>query len=338
MELIGELEQIPAALKDLVSFYAGPGKQDLQLPVPQQVLLTGMGASFHASAIGAFMFQHAGIASCALDASDILFSSSYNLQPFQSIIYISQSGSSGEIKPFIEKCPDPRRLIGITNSAASLLAHKAGQVLPMVAGDEAWIASKTYVNSLAILWLLAKSWSRQDPAEGLESLLLVADHIARLQQNIVDALAYLEEAFATAHRVVFLGHGPHAVTARQASMTLSEWPKLTSQSYSLGAFRHGFIETVDAHTAVFIVAPPGPTQPSALALAEELTGYGAPVTLIENGVLHAPGQPARPAPCPHELLSPILDIIPIQLFAEASARKRLDQPGFRYISKVVSRL
>lgn len=337
-KLIEELTQIPEALDNLVAYYQSEGKHRLLTPKPQQILLTGMGASYHAALIGAVMFQQAGIASHAIEASDFLFPSKTIHQSDQTTIYLSQSGSSGEVKPFLESCADPDRLFGITNQADSPLGQQAGHLLPMIAGDEQWIASKTYINSIALLWLLAQAWESQELASSLDELKRISEHISWIQAHSATLIECLEDAFSNSERVIFLGAGPHGTTARQTSMTLSEWPKLTSLHFSLGAFRHGFIEIADAKTSTFIFSPPGNSRASATSLADELSSYGSQCTLIENGTLYHTGQPAHNNSCRHELLSPILDIIPIQLFAEVLARKRFDPTGFRYIGKVVTNL
>ena len=59
---------------------------------------------------------------------------------------------------------------------------------------------------------------------------------------------------------------------------------------------------------------------------------------VENGLVRSPGEPLPANHTLDEFLSPLLDIIPIQLYAGALARSLGIQPGFRYIHKVVTRL
>jgi hypothetical protein len=60
--------------------------------------------------------------------------------------------------------------------------------------------------------------------------------------------------------------------------------------------------------------------------------------LVENGALRSLDEPATQAGAVDEFLSPILDIIPIQIYTEALARKLGFGKGFRYIGKVVSNI
>lgn len=336
--LITELLQIPSALLDLVNLYQkGEGREKLRLPVPERPLLVGMGASYHAAWIGSLLLRRAGIASIHEEASEVIQFQRALPRQCAPLIYISQSGSSGEVEPLLDLFGRPEQIIGITNDLASPLARKAGHVLPMAAGNETLIAGKTYANTLALLWLAAGQWAGADLDTSLEALRKLAGRIASIQERRARVVERLEPVFEQAWRVVILGNGPHAASARQAAMTLSEWPKIACLSFGIGAYRHGFIESADKETAVILFTPLGPGRASALALGEELRGYGVTVLRIENGEVLALDDPEVADPV-DEFLSPILDALPVQLFAEHAACKRLETPGFRYISKVVTKL
>ena len=337
-ELITELLQIPTAMRDLVDLYErGSGKARLNLPALERPLLVGMGASYHAAWIGSLMLRHAGILSVHEEASEVIQYQRALPARASPLIYISQSGSSGEVQPFIDLYGKQGQVIGITNDLASPLGAQADHVLPMAAGAETLIAGKTYANTLALLWLMAQKWAGADLAGALDQLRRLADKIEAIQARRAQVVERLEPVFKSASRVVFLGSGPHAASARQAAMTLSEWPKIACLSFGIGAYRHGFIESAGRDTAVVLFSASGPGRKSTLALGEELRGYGATVLRIENGEVLGMDAPAVTDPV-DSFLSPVLDMVPVQLFAEVAARKRLETPGFRYISKVVTKI
>lgn len=339
MELFDELAQIPAVLMDVARYYATEeGRGRLALPVPTRPLLVGMGASYQAAWIGALMLRRAGIPAQYEEATDVLNYQPHLSDHYAPLIYLSQSGSSGEIQPILERYPHKDQRIAVTNQPDSLLGQQAGTVLPILAGEEAYIAGKTYLNSLAVLWLVAQSWSGHALSGATESLRQIAARADELLRRREEAVGRLQRIFDACQSVAFLGHGPHAATARQAAMNLSEWPKLAVHYYGVGAYRHGFIEAVDASAGMIFFTPPGPTRASTLALAQEVQRYGAQVLRIENGQVLALDEPTGAAAPPDEMLSPLLDMLPIYWFAEAAARRRLPQPGFRYITKVVSNL
>ena len=119
---------------------------------------------------------------------------------------------------------------------------------------------------------------------------------------------------------------------------LGEWAKFAALSASVGAFRHGFIESAGPGMGVVLFAAPGRTQQSTLTLAAELEGYGVRVLVVENGQTRRLSEPARPQLLSDEFLSPLLDIIPVQLFTDALRQQRGISPEFRYIAKVVTQL
>jgi glutamine---fructose-6-phosphate transaminase (isomerizing) len=335
-----ELNQQPQALHDLASYYhSDPGRLDLPVsPGSSRLLvLSGMGASYHAACIGALYFNSLGIPAVSIEASDLANYASALCADYTCLIYISQSGSSGEITPIVEKISGDTQLVGITNTPDSLLGQRALRVLPLMAGDELLIASKTYVNSLALLWLMARKAAGPDMDAAFQVIVDIADRAGQIIAGSDETSGRLISFYQPGEPLLFTGHGPHAVTARQASMASSEWAKIPSMHSGIGAFRHGFIETVRPGYGVIVFSSPGVTSDSSLNLASELEGMGARVLRIEQGRLLSAGTPSSTATT-SEFLCPILDILPIQLFADALARA-LDIPfGFRYISKVVRQL
>ena len=340
VDLFSELNQQPQAFHDLVSYYAeGHGLNDLPANAHQDgIVLTGMGASYHAAWIGAFHLNNLGVPALAIEATDLL--NYAPLLPGRSglLVYISQSGTSGEVQPLLDQLDPKTCLVAVTNNPESDLAARAKVVLPMLAGNEELIASKTYINTLAILWLMARRIGEVYDGKEMDALRWTAERVERIVEAVLPDAERLLAAFPAQSSLIFLGHGPHAATSRHSAMVMSEWAKLSALSAGIGAFRHGFIEAVNPSLGVLVFAPPGRTVNSALGLARELEEYGAHVLLVENGCLRCLNEP-EPAHLPvDEFLSPILDILPIQYYAEVMRRALGLEPGFRYISKVVRRL
>jgi glucosamine--fructose-6-phosphate aminotransferase (isomerizing) len=336
--LYAEISQQPEALAGLVQFYASPeGEHRLSLlPGRAQVLLTGMGASYHAAWIAAQHFNSLGLAAAAVESVDLVYYTHVAVRPRQPLVYVSQSGRSGEVAPALAALAGRAALIAVTNDESSELAQAAQAVLPLMAGREDLVATKTYINTLATLWLAARHWAGVRRERDLDALRGVADRIAGILAAREQVTGRLLAEFAGARELVFLGHGPHAATARQAAMIMSEWSKVAALDHGIGAYRHGFIETAGGQTGAVIFVAPGPARQSAEQVAAELAGFGAKVLLVEAGALRQPGEPATAEPLPDEFLSPLLDVIPVQLFTDALAEQRLDEPGFRHIGKVVT--
>lgn len=328
---IDEIFAQPHSLADLLTYYEAHPLRPLQAQADHGgVLLTGMGASFHAASIATYQLQRQGLFAQAVEATEILHYPGITPQKCSTLIYISQSGSSGEVVPVFNSLSGSVEKIGITNDVDSPLGQYADSTLPLCAGSELTVATKTYLNSLALLGLLS--------GISTQALRDVALHVHNLLESAEQIRSLWLKTLAPMKMIYFLGHGPHAFTARQSAMMVGEWAKLPAMYASIGAFRHGFLEAMNPETAIVIFAPAGVSQQSAYDLAEELTGYGTTVLLVENGYTRRLDEPRTVAALEDELLSPMLDVIPVQLFVEALAREIGVGTGFRYISKVIKQL
>ena len=220
------------------------------------------------------------------------------------LVYISQSGTSGEVIPLIERLQPNNRLVAITNNPCSDLARHAATVLPMCAGEEHLVASKTYANTLAILWLLARQAAGIFRPADYQALAHIADRLSQVLSQAAQIQQTMQALLDVSQPLLFTGHGPHAATSRQAAMLLSEWAKVPALNNRIGAFRHGFIEAVRPGYGVVIFSAPGPSFESARLLAVELVEYGARVLRIENGSLCAWDQPQQVLERVDEFISP----------------------------------
>jgi glutamine---fructose-6-phosphate transaminase (isomerizing) len=337
--LFDELLQQPDALRQMAGWYQknNPFKDLIKLSSNGRWVLSGMGASYHAAWIAAMHLNTLGIRAEAIEAVDLLHYRFSALGDGDGFIYISQSGDSGEVPPLLERLSPAVNLVAITNNPKSPLARRASLLLPMLGGAEAYVASKTYINPLAILWLAARRLGSAASDSDWQNLEMIAVRLEAILASAGQIARQLQTTFDLSQPLLFTGHGPHAATARQAAMMLSEWAKFPAMNAGIGAFRHGFIETIRPGCGVIVFTPSGITQASALKLASELSSYGANVLRIENGCLCSVDEVLPEAEI-NEFLSPILDIIPAQIFTESLANTLGLEPGFRYISKVVRSL
>ena len=335
-----DIRQQPQALRDLAGYYErSEGAARLAaLPAQAAPLFTGMGASLHAAQVAALHLHNLDVAALALEATDLIFYSRALLRSDGPLVFVSQSGASAEVAAVVAELPAARALLAVTNNQHSPLAQRAQSLLPILAGVESGVATKTYLNTLAALWLLARNWGRRSDGDDIRTLIRLADACENLLAGAEAVAARWLDRLGTAKINVFLGHGPHAATARQASMILAERARVASIGTSAGAFRHGPIEITQPGIGAVVFAAAGPSGVSARALAAELRQHGARVLLVEQGRTGDLDEPVRAASEVDEFLAPIIDILPVQLFADALARERGVEPKFRYIGKVVTSL
>jgi glucosamine--fructose-6-phosphate aminotransferase (isomerizing) len=331
----------PAALRVAIDYYSGSdGAARLAAaPIERAPILTGMGGSYHAALATAAHFHSLGIPALAVEATELLFYSQVLLGERRPLIFISQSGASAEVAAIGEALPAGMTLLAVTNNADSPLARRADLVLPIHAGTESGVATKTYLNSLAVLWLLARRWGGAQSESDAQTLEQVAAACERLVADADATAARWLEVLGPAERLVYIGHGPHVASARQGAMMLAERARVAAIGTGVGAFRHGPIEIAQPGLGVAIFAPPGRSRTSTLGMAADLVSYGASVLIVEHGRARTADQPEDATQAGiDEFLAPMLDVIPAQSFADAVARKLGVGPGFRHIGKVTTQL
>lgn len=323
-----ELTAQPEALRALAAHLKSEGgslTSALGSP-PARVTLTGMGASYHAAWIGAACLRAGGVHATAIEAGDLLDAAPRLADDAGAYIVISQSGKSAEVVE-LAAILDRRRLIAITNAPASTLAMASGIVLPLCAGDETLIASKTYLNTLATLAWLAAVWGGASRPPGWLDRL--ADRVAGILEP-GDALDPLVD-IADLPSLLVCGHATGVATARQTAMMLAEWAKRLALPLSIGALRHGFIELAGPGLGAIVFGSDGWGFTS--RAARDLARYGARVAVVEAGRL---AQADGPASAPGDALeAAVRDAALMQRVAAALATRRGIAPGFRHLSKVV---
>ena len=333
-EILGQ----PHSLRQFAAVYENQKLLLAQVSIPHELVLTGMGASFHALSAMSLYFHSLGIWAPAVEATELFLYGQALLKSDRDFLYVSQSGSSPEVGPLLTQRQGQGLFIAVTNFMDSPLAHNARYVLPLLADHETTVATKTYINTLACLWLLARRWTGQLAEKDFATLKRLADEIQTILDRSEEITGRWLEAFARLRTLIFTGYGPQAATSRQAAQTVAEWAKIPVIGTSAGALRHGLIEIVGPDSGVIVFASPGQSYAMSLALAEDLQAYGARVLLVQSGQTRRIGEPETNPFVWDEFLSTILDVIPSQLYAEALARHLGLQPGFRYLTKVVSKL
>jgi len=251
-------------------------------------------------------------------------------------IGISQSGQSPDIVSVVSEA---RRqggaTLAVSNDPNSPLCLAASHRLPLLAGTErAVAATKTYTAELFALAML--SAALEGKAERWAELSQVPTWV---EQVIADNRELSAQAalFQGAQRLVVLGRGFNYSTAFELALKLKETCYVVAEPYSVADLLHGPVAMIDRGFPVIVVAPSGRALGDAPALLSLLEERGARVLAISDVpelLARAEARIALPAGVP-EWLSPIIAIVPAQLFAgemALSSGQNPDRP--RGLSKV----
>jgi glutamine---fructose-6-phosphate transaminase (isomerizing) len=248
------------------------------------------------------------------------------------VIALSQSGETPDVVSYVRHARERGALtVAVTNEPESALAVAAEWTLQLHADEErAVAASKTLLNTFAVLGLLAGVAAGRGDG--------VADGIRKCASLMADALPGLEDAvapiattFAYVGRMYVIGRGIEFGTAREVALKLTETCRIAAEPVTSTDLSHGPIAAVDAMFPVWTIASRDECLPALVAAAELARRAGATLVSTGSAAADVPGATYRlPVPeTPLPVLSPLLSLVPGQLFAAALSRAKglnADQP------------
>jgi len=250
------------------------------------------------------------------------------------VIGISQSGRSPDVVAVLTESRRQGALtVAITNDPTSELAVSAEYLVELEAGEErAVAATKTYLAEIAVIAMLSAALSGDQESQDELKAVPAALEAALEQEAVVIRLA---ESWARESRCAVLARGFHYATAREWALKLKELAYVLADPYSAADFQHGPIALIAEGFPVLAIATTGPALEGMTELLGRLQKARARLLVLSDvAALGEFGDFVR-LPAVPEWLSPLVAIVPAQLFAYHLARARgLDTEAPRNLSKV----
>jgi glucosamine--fructose-6-phosphate aminotransferase (isomerizing) len=321
MTLYSEIAEQPERIKHLLASQkktVGKIADAIQKRDIQYVFLAARGTSDNAGRYANYLLGAMNGLPLAL-ATPSLFT--YYKQPPKLknalVIGISQSGQSPDIVSVLKEGRKQNCLtLSITNEPDSPLAQTSDFVLDIQAGAEkAVAATKTYTTELAAVAMLSaalsgnkKYWNELGKVTGWMK--------QALKQN--DFISQAAQRYRYMDQTVVLGRGFNYATAFEWALKLKELTYIIAEPYSSADFAHGPIAMMVSGYPVFAVASKGMVFDSMLNMLQRLKhDFSAELVVISNdkkALALAKTPISIPADVP-EWLSPLINILPAQLFA-----------------------
>jgi glucosamine--fructose-6-phosphate aminotransferase (isomerizing) len=303
------------------------------------VRMVGHGSSDNAASYGIYAFGLLPRWTALRDS--ITLSVYYDTGPDVSgslVVGLSQSGQTPDVVEYVRRARRAGALsVALTNDPLSDMAREAEATLPLGAGPElAVAATKTYLNQIAALALLAGHLAGEGArvAEGLRAVAGLLDELLPVLERQVSSIAL---PFAYVGRMFVIGRGPEYATAREIALKLLETCRTAAEPLTATDLAHGPIAALDPLFPVWTIASHDAALEATVEGAARVREAGA--TLVASGTAADAIEGAAyrlPVPEPPlPLLSPLLSVVPGQLFAWALARaKGLDPDSPRGLSKI----
>jgi glucosamine--fructose-6-phosphate aminotransferase (isomerizing) len=314
----------------------------------ERIVIVACGTSAYAALVGKFLIERLACISVEVDYGSEFRYRDPLLDERKLVLAITQSGETVDTLAAMEEAREKgARLIAIVNVMGSQAARFADGVIYMHAGPEIGVAStKAFTASLADLYLLGLylGQARGVLAPG-ESQRYVAD-LARLPDWVGQVLGngheYEELAaqFFRRRHFLYLGRGINYPIALEGALKLKEISYVHAEGYPAGEMKHGPIALIDEDMPVMAIVTQDSVYDKMVSQVEQVKARdGIVVALATEGdeaiaakvdhVLYVPPTP--------ELLSPVVNVVPLQLFAyhmAVRAGRDVDQP--RNLAKSVT--
>ena len=314
----------------------------------ERVELIACGTANYASAVGAYLIQQwTGFPARNTVGSEFRYSPP-PLDERTLVIAVTQSGETADtLAPARlareRGCP----VIAITNTVGSAITRESDAVLFLQAGPEiAVVATKTFVTQVTTLVLLAAALAKRRGMLSADFEARLVDELRALPEKVERALVLAEPAKALARRYVnsrgfmFVGRGIGFPVALEGALKLKEVSYVHAEGYAAGELKHGPISLLDAEVPLVAIATRSAIQEKLISNVMEGRARDARVLAVGTEGDHALTEYADDVlwvPETMEELSPVLAIIPLQLFAYHTAVARgtdVDQP--RNLAKSVT--
>jgi glutamine---fructose-6-phosphate transaminase (isomerizing) len=363
--MLREIFEQPQALADtvlprLTSDHSGINiAGEIHIPAEElrsvkRINIVASGTSRHAGMVGQYMFQDLAHVPADVDYASEFEYRNPAIGAQEITIVITQSGETADTMAAQRLAKEKgSRTIAISNVVGSTIAREADGILYTHAGREVSIAStKAFTAQMAVLFLFAAYLGSvrgvlTDDAlrRWIEQLLSLRAKSETVLQS-ADLCRRLAERFQHAEDFLFVGRAIHYPIAMDGALKLKEVSYVHAEGYPAGETKHGPNALIDENLPVVMIATCDQNDSGSVLRYEkslsDLRGFkkqqARVIALASEGDQNVAALADYTISIPHapEMLAPMLEIIPLQLFAYyVAAIKGLDVDKPRNLVKSV---
>ncbi len=332
--MLKEIYEQPRAIADTISGNLSwfRGETELEGISPDsfnRIQIVACGTSYHAGLIAKFYFENlAGI------PTEVDYASEYRYrEPIVDektlVISITQSGETADTLAAMRLAKSRgAKLLTVCNVIGSTATREADSVVYTYAGPEISVAStKAFTTQLTALFLFAlwlslnrKTLSEERVENYLKELLEVPSKIETLL-NLEKEKASIKNTALEFYRskdALYLGRNVNYPIALEGALKLKEISYIHAEGYPAGEMKHGPIALIDENVPVIVVATRGKVLDKVISNIEEVKARKGKVIAVTNPDVKKVKELAEytlEVPETDEYLSPLVNVVPLQLFA-----------------------
>jgi len=300
------------------------------------VIVTGSGTSYHTSLITSVL----GSRFLKKRFEPVMASEfKYNMDSIDKdtvIVAISQSGETADVLSAVKLARVAgAKILSIVNVPTSSLARTADVSLSINSGPEIGVAAtKSFTGQLSLAYAImdrisgGKVGFNRDLMSGMIHTVLAGSSSIERLVNI---------SMPKANDIYLLGRSIHFPIALEGALKMKELAYVHAEGIAAGELKHGPLALMDKNVVVFVINPDDKTYSDTLSSAHEVKARGAKIIGISNVPNDVYDAIIEIPKLDNELLYPLVEIIPLQLFSYYLALQRNADPDFpRNLAKSVT--
>lgn len=305
-----------------------------------KVYIVACGTAYHAGLVGKAAIEKMARIPVEVDvASEFRYRDPF-VDESTLFIAISQSGETLDTLAALREAKSKgARILSVVNVVGSSVARESDDVFYTWAGPEISVAStKAYTNQLMCMYLLALYMGKEKGtidgtyyAKVIEELKTIPEKLQHILDKEGD-IEKLADIFYKRDQVFFIGRGPDSGVAYEGSLKLKEISYINSFAIAAGELKHGTIALIEDDTLVIALATQDALFEKMISNVEEIKARGARVIAIAkegNTEIEKKADMVIYIPQCMDELTPLLSVVPLQLFAYFVAKNRgcnIDKP------------
>jgi glucosamine--fructose-6-phosphate aminotransferase (isomerizing) len=302
------------------------------LELINKVVVVACGTSYHAGMAAKHAIEHWTRLPVELDLASEFRYRDPVLDKQSLVVGIAQSGETADTLAAVRFAREMgAKVVAVTNVVGSSITRDADAVLFTHAGPEIGVAAtKTFLAQLVAMNVLALylaqergSMTRAKIAETIEAMRELPEQVEEvllLQDDVMRAA----KRYAGAKDFVFIGRGVGMAVAMEGALKLKEISYIHAEGYAAGELKHGAIALIESGVPVVAILTGQTLYDKMLANVEEVRARGADTILIAprgDERARSLANELFEVPATKPLLTPILDTVPLQMFAYFVAKE-----------------
>ncbi|WP_419954740.1 glutamine--fructose-6-phosphate transaminase (isomerizing) [Neobacillus niacini] len=347
--MLKEIDEQPAVMRKIIQAYQNEqGELTIDPEIinamnnSDRVYIIAAGTSYHAGLVGKQFIEKLAKIPVEVHISSEFGYNMPLLSEKPLFVFISQSGETADSRAVLVNIKEMGyQALTITNVPGSTLSREADYTLLLHAGPEIAVAStKAYTAQLAVLAILAEVTAKSRNLEPGFNLIHELGLVANAIEVLCDSKEIIEhisrEFLAVTRNAFFIGRGIDYYVGLEGALKLKEISYIQAEGFAGGELKHGTIALIEEGTPVIALATQESVNLSIRGNVKEVVARGANPCIISMKGLNM-DEDSFVIPEVHDLLTPLISVIPLQLLAYYAALHRdcdVDKP--RNLAKSVT--